>query len=315
MGFGKVCNVIDQRFRQGIRGGTILSQPTLTFLQGIQLCRPKTLSISIAPIIVGSFAAYPNISWQLLLLCVICALMLQITVNIANDYFDGLSGVDTHDRVGPKRLTMQKEVCNQRVKLLLVISLFISAASGIFILLNSHWLFTLFGALSLLAALAYSGGPFPLANYGLGELTVFLFFGLLAVLGSFYLQSQFIGFREWIFALMMGLPASAIMLVNNIRDIQTDRLAKKYTLAVRLGFVKSLKLLKFLVFTPLAGFVWLGLGDHVFWWLGLLLVPVYLQFSKHQNDQSLDYNLLLMLISQWLLLIAIVICWLIFWTQ
>lgn len=199
--------------------------------------RPRTLPASIGPILLGSALAFSmqGFSLTIFLLCLVCALFLQIAVNLANDYFDAKSGVDSEKRLGPIRVVQSGLLTEQSVLTALTVSCVIAVISGLLIVsLSSLWLLG-FGAVSLVAVFAYSAGPKPLASIGLGEITVFLFFGWLAVGGTYYAHTLTLNWMVVVYATIAGLMSAAIMLVNNIRDIITDREAGKSTLAVRLG--------------------------------------------------------------------------------
>lgn len=199
--------------------------------------RPKTLPASVSPILLGSALAWADDGWRtsVFVLAAICAMALQIAVNFANDWSDARSGVDTQDRLGPQRVMHSGLATDRQMKIALGIVCAIALISGLGIVWLSHWSLLVFGLLSMLGVFAYSGGPFPLASNGLGEITVFLFFGLLAVVGTYFAHTQSVTLASFGYAAVAGLISAAIMLVNNLRDIHTDATANKRTLAVRLG--------------------------------------------------------------------------------
>lgn len=203
--------------------------------------RPKTLLASVGPIVLGTALASSQvmINQMLFIASLICALALQIAVNLANDLFDGLSGVDSKSRIGPIRVVQAGLISVTAIKRALFIICAIAVGAGIYLVLQGGWEIFVLGALSLAGVFAYSAGPFPLASKALGELTVFVFFGWIAVLGSYYLQTQTLSFIAFGFATSSGLLSAAIMLVNNIRDITSDKAAGKITLAVLLGAKKA----------------------------------------------------------------------------
>lgn len=215
--------------------------------------RPKTLVAGVSPILLGSLIALPigKLDNTILFTAHTCALLLQIAVNFANDLFDGLSGVDTDERLGPQRAVQSGLIPANQMKIALAATSFLAMVSGLYLVFVGGWLFLVLGIFSLLGVFAYSAGPKPLASMGLGELTVFIFFGLVAVLGSYYLQAQPIPWYGWLLASNTGLFASAILLVNNIRDIPTDIKAGKLTLAARLGSNNARKLLALMLIAPL----------------------------------------------------------------
>lgn len=203
--------------------------------------RPKTLLAAIGPVLLATALAAQQVQvdYWIFSLTMACALLLQISVNLANDLFDGLSGVDTEHRTGPQRMLQSKKISASKMKVALITGITAAVICGIPLVYQGGWLFLLLGCCSVLAALAYSSGPFPLAANGLGEGTVFLFFGLIAVMGSYYLQASTLDWFVWPYAVICGLFSAAMMLVNNIRDITTDKQANKTTLAVVLGSKNS----------------------------------------------------------------------------
>ena len=200
----------------------------------IEAARPRTLPAAVAPVLVGTAAAGTVIAWRFAA-ALLVALAVQVAVNYANDYFDGVRGVDTPERVGPRRAVASQLVTPQQMWLAIMVALAVAAAAGIALAAAAGWELLIVGALSFLAALGYSGGPRPYASAGMGELFVFLFFGVVATVGSAYVQVERVVAVAAIAAVPIGLLASAILMVNNIRDIGTDRSAGKATLAVRLG--------------------------------------------------------------------------------
>lgn len=210
-----------------------------------QASRPKTLLSSISPVTLGALSALPisNLNIAIFITTLFCALSLQVAVNFANDYFDAKSGVDTDRRLGPVRAVQAGLIPESKMKTALILMTCLAIASGLFLVYQGGWFFLLLGGLSVLGVFLYSAGPAPIASAGLGEVVVFIFFGLIALLGSHYLQSNTITPYAWIFAINTGLFASAVMLANNIRDIPTDRAANKLTLACRVGDPRSRNLL------------------------------------------------------------------------
>jgi len=202
--------------------------------------RPKTLGAAVAPVLVGTAAASldaPTIWWRAAAALVV-ALALQIGVNYANDYSDGVRGTDVNRR-GPVRLTASGLASPAAVRNAAIISFAVAAIVGaVLCLVVNPWLL-LAGAAALLAAITYTGGPKPYGYLGLGELIVFAFFGLVATVGSAYVQHSPVPGVTWIAAFVVGLPACALLGVNNLRDIETDRVAGKRTVAVRLGARKA----------------------------------------------------------------------------
>lgn len=199
--------------------------------------RPKTLPAAAAPVIVGSALAFYDSKFRFgpALAALLAALLLQIGANYANDVFDFHRGADTHERMGPLRVTQAGLLSPSKVLVGMWLVFGFAAALGIYLAVLAGWPVILIGALSILAAVAYTGGPFPIGYFGLGEVFVFLFFGMAAVAGTYYVQAiQVTPLALWA-AVPMGLLSSAILDVNNLRDIRTDRAAGKHTLAARHG--------------------------------------------------------------------------------
>jgi len=203
------------------------------FLQG---ARPKTLGAAVAPVLVGTGAASidgPLIWWRALAALVV-ALALQIGVNYANDYSDGVRGTDAQRR-GPVRLVAGGLASPAAVRNAALIAFGVAAlVGGVVSLVVNPWLL-LVGVLAIAAAATYTGGPKPYGYVGLGEVMVLVFFGFVATVGTAYVQHQTVPGVTWLGALAVGLPACAILLANNVRDVDTDRLTGKRTLAVRAG--------------------------------------------------------------------------------
>lgn len=199
--------------------------------------RPKTLPAAAGPVLVGTALAFSDHGLVILpAVCALCiAFLLQIGVNLANDYFDSVKGIDTQERLGPQRVTQSGLIAADRVKAVMWGVLGLAVVLGLVLTLDGGWPVLVIGAACILAALGYSGGPYPLASHGLGDLFVFIFFGLVAVCGTYYVQMLQVSWRVLAVAVMVGLPITAIIVVNNLRDIGTDQKAGKNTLAVLLG--------------------------------------------------------------------------------
>ena len=201
-----------------------------------QTLRPRTLPAAVGPVLLGQTLVAPgHFAWPTALLCLACALALQLAVNLANDLFDGLAGVDQPDRLGPTRALQAGWLGAGELKVGLVVTLGLAVATGLWLVLFGHWLLWLLGGLALLGVLGYSGGKRPYANRGLGEVAVWAFFGPVAVLGCLLAQQSPITREAVAAGLLMGMPVAAILVVNNLRDRHTDARAGKITLAVRIG--------------------------------------------------------------------------------
>ncbi len=205
--------------------------------------RPRTLGASVAPVLVGTAvgAHYGEIVWWRMVLCLVLAAALQIGVNFANDYSDGVRGVDK-DRKGPLRLTASGLVAPASVKLAAILCFAVGALAGLVLAVDvSLWLLVV-GAASIAAAALYSGGPKPYASSGLGEVSVLVFFGFVATCGSAFVQLERVPWLAVGASVPVGLLACAILLVNNLRDIASDTASGKRTLAVRIGAARTVRL-------------------------------------------------------------------------
>lgn len=199
--------------------------------------RPRTLPAAASPVIVGSAAAFAAGHFDPLpaLAALLGALLLQIGANIANDLFDFHRGADTAERLGPVRVTSARLLTPGEVRRGMWVVFGLAVLCGLYLAVHAGWPVVAIGVLSILAALAYTGGPYPLGYHGLGEVAVFIFFGLAAVCGTYYVQAlRLDGIAVWA-ALPMGLLIVAILIVNNLRDADTDRATGKMTLAARFG--------------------------------------------------------------------------------
>ncbi len=199
--------------------------------------RPRTLPAATSGVIAGSAAAFADGGFHPLaaLAALTTALLLQIGANVSNDYFDFFKGADTKERLGPLRVTQAGLIPPRQVVTGMAVIFGLAALAGGYLILRGGWPLAVVGALAILSALAYTGGPYPLGYHGLGELFVFLFFGLAAVLGTYYAQTLRLSVTALIPALSVGLLTVNILIVNNLRDIETDRASGKRTQAVRLG--------------------------------------------------------------------------------
>ena len=206
--------------------------------------------------------------------CLAVALLLQIGVNLANDYFDFTKGIDTADRLGPIRVTQSGLIPPGRVKAAMMTVFFLSLLPGFYLVGVGGWPVAAIGAVSIIAALAYSGGPYPLASHGLGDLFVFIFFGLVAVCGTYYVQVLRLTLMALVMGAIVGLMITAILVVNNLRDIDTDQRAGKRTLAVMIGRQKTQAEFAFLLAGAYAVPVFLWLGDLASAWLLLPLATL-----------------------------------------
>lgn len=224
--------------------------------------RPKTLLATIGPVAIGSAMAFGEgeIDAVILVVTFLAAIFIQIGTNFANDYYDFVKGADTEDRTGPVRATAAGLVSPGEMKKAFIITFGMAIVLGLFLVLKGGVPILVIGVASVICGLLYTAGPFPIGYLGLGELFVLVFFGPVAVGGTYYLQRGNVTGEVLIAGLAPGLLATAILTVNNLRDISTDKAAGKKTLIVRFGY-------KF------------GVAEYLFCVIGACLIPVYICVS------------------------------------
>jgi len=217
----------------------------------VMAARPRTLPAAIAPVLVGSAAAVQWLGhlprWGAFFAALVGSIFIQIGTNLANDYSDAKRGADTADRLGPVRVTSAGLVTPQRVMRATWIAFAVAVACGIYLATVAGIVIIVIGVLSIAAGVLYTGGPRPYGYAGLGEVFVFLFFGLVAVNGSYYVQLEQLDALPLGLSISIGFLATAIIVVNNVRDIETDRRAGKMTSAVRMGRTNAVLLYRLLV--------------------------------------------------------------------
>lgn len=203
----------------------------------VMAARPRTLPAAIVPVVVGSAIAHADGAFAAgpCLAALVGACLIQIGTNFANDYFDFAKGADTEARQGPTRVTQAGLASPRAVLTATAVAFGLAVLVGLYLVAVGGWPIVAIGLLSILSGLAYTGGPYPLGYNGLGEVFVFIFFGLVAVLGTYYVQALHLSPLAWALAVPVGLLAAAINVVNNLRDIETDRVAGKRTLSARFG--------------------------------------------------------------------------------
>jgi 1,4-dihydroxy-2-naphthoate octaprenyltransferase len=203
----------------------------------LMAARIRTLPAAVAPVLVGTaLAGFQGVFHPLrFFAALIGAVFIQVGTNLSNDYSDARRGADTEDRLGPVRVTAGGLVPPRQVLVATYLSFGVAVLAGVYLIVVAGWQLLLVGAASILAGVAYTGGPRPYGYEGLGEAFVFLFFGVVAVAGSYFVQVKHLDWEAFALAVPVGLLAASILVVNNVRDIDTDRRAGKRTLAVRLG--------------------------------------------------------------------------------
>jgi 1,4-dihydroxy-2-naphthoate polyprenyltransferase len=209
----------------------------MTFRIWLMAARVRTLPAAIAPVLVGTSLALGAGTFHPLafVAALLGAVFIQVGTNLSNDYSDARRGADTEDRLGPVRVTAGGLVPPRQVLVATYVTFGLAVACGAYLVAVAGWELLAVGAASILAGVLYTGGPRPYGYEGLGEVFVFLFFGVVAVAGSYFVQVQELPWQAFVCAVPVGLLASAILVVNNVRDLESDRRAGKRTLAVRLG--------------------------------------------------------------------------------
>ncbi|HDZ11240.1 MAG TPA: 1,4-dihydroxy-2-naphthoate polyprenyltransferase [Bacteroidetes bacterium] len=199
--------------------------------------RPKTLWAAVAPVMIGTALAIADgkVHWLAAFCALFGAVMIQIGTNFSNDYFDFVQGADTHERLGPTRATQAGLISFSEIKRAAVAAFGLAVLAGVYLLWRGGWPILVIGSLSILAGILYTAGPYPLGYNGLGDIFVFVFFGLIAVGGTYYVQALSIDAVVLLAGIGPGLLSTALLCVNNLRDIENDRKAGKRTLPVRFG--------------------------------------------------------------------------------
>jgi len=203
----------------------------------LMAARPRTLPVGLAPVLVGTaLAGTAGVFHPLRFAAALLgALLIQVGANLSNDYSDARRGADAEDRLGPVRVTAGGLVPPRQVLIATYVTFGLAVLTGVYLIVVAGWELLLVGAASIVAGVLYTGGPRPYGYEGFGELFVFLFFGIVAVAGSYFVQAETLIWEAFALAVPVGLLAAAVLVVNNVRDVDTDRRAGKRTLAVRLG--------------------------------------------------------------------------------
>ncbi|MBQ1082887.1 1,4-dihydroxy-2-naphthoate polyprenyltransferase [Nocardiopsis sp. B62] len=233
--------------------------------------RPRTLPNSIVPVAVGTALAFSlgGFVWWKALLALVVSMALQVGVNFANDYSDGVKGTDTEERTGPTRLTASRLAAPKQVLAAALGSFAFAGVVGLVLVATSSWWLLLIGAAAIAAAWYYTGGRTPYGYRGLGEISVFVFFGVVAVVGTVFVQMGTLPWQAWVASVPVGLLSCSVLVINNLRDIPTDRETGKITLAVRLGESGTRRLYAGMI---VASFVVALVLTTVSWWVPLVLL-------------------------------------------
>jgi 1,4-dihydroxy-2-naphthoate octaprenyltransferase len=243
----------------------------------ILAARPRTLGAAVIPVLAGGALAFAagNLDPMAMVLLIACAVLIQIATNFFNDAIDHAKGADTAERLGPTRVTSSGLLAPRTVMTGGAACLALAVVLSIPLVLHGGWPVVVIGIFSLFFAYAYTGGPFPLAYLGLGEIFVVLFFGIIAVAGTFYLNTLELSSAAVLAGLQIGLHSSVLLAVNNLRDIDSDRAANKRTLAARFGLTFARRENGTLVMAPFVlGIAWLPLGYLWAFLLPLMTLPL-----------------------------------------
>jgi len=264
----------------------------------LMAARPRTLPAAAAPVFVGTALAATEGTFKVptFIAALVGALFIQVGTNLSNDYSDARRGADTEDRLGPVRVTAGGLVPPRQVLIATYVAFGAAVLAGVYLIATAGWELLAVGAASILAGVLYTGGPRPYGYEGLGEVFVFLFFGVVAVTGSYFAQVEQLEWEAFVLAVPVGLLASAILVVNNVRDLETDRRAGKRTLAVRLGRTRARGLYGAMVYGAfvVAPLPWLLGGSGLTAWLLLpflalpLAVPVVRLVRNRTDGPSLN---------------------------
>ena len=257
--------------------------------------RPRTLPAAVAPVLVGTaLAGSEGVFKPLRFACALLgSIFIQIGTNLANDYSDARRGADTEDRLGPVRVTAGGLMPPRQVLVGTYVAFGIAVAAGAYLIAIAGWELLLVGLASILAGVLYTGGPRPYGYEGLGEVFVFLFFGVVAVVGSYFVQTEELRWEAFALSVPVGLLSAAILVVNNVRDIDTDRRAGKRTVAVKLGGDRGRRLFAAMLAVALLSPVAIAVGAELWWSLLALAAlplapPLWRMVSTRTDGPSLN---------------------------
>jgi 1,4-dihydroxy-2-naphthoate octaprenyltransferase len=203
----------------------------------IEAARPQTLAAAVVPVLVGAALAYQNelLNWTNTSIALLCAMLIQIGTNFANDYFDFVKGSDTDERIGFRRATAAGLISPEKMKKATILTMGLAFIFGLYLVWVAGWIVLVIGVLSLIFGVLYTGGPFPLGYNGLGDLFVFIFFGIVAVMTTYYVNALEWSEASFWASLAIGALCVNILVVNNLRDVEQDRKSGKRTLGVLFG--------------------------------------------------------------------------------
>ena len=275
--------------------------------------RLKTLPAAMSPVILGCALAYHDGSFYFFIfaMTLLAAVLIQVGANFANDVFDFQKGADRDDRLGPTRATQSGLISAEKMKKAMWLTFALAICVGFYLAFIGGWPIVWIGLASIAAGIAYTGGPYPLGYHGWGEVFVFIFFGLIAVPGSYYLQSGTVNEMSFWMGAATGMLSTAILVVNNLRDADSDTLSGKRTLAVRFGKKFSKIQYSILILIPfmLPLYIWWNIENE----LSLLITIFALPISFHLINQIFsltgsDLNIVLARTARFLFLFTLLLC-------
>ena len=280
--------------------------------------RPKTMTAAIAPVLLGSALAYYEGAFDIITFFVIliAACLIQIGTNLTNDLFDYIKGADNNNRLGPKRAMQAGLILEPEMKRAIFIVFSLSICFGFYLALLGGWIIVGIGLLSILFAILYTGGPYPLAYNGLGDIFVFIFFGLIAVSGTYYLYTDYFSINSFILGSSAGCLATAILVVNNLRDIDNDKAYGKNTLAVYFGkkFTQFEYLLLMIIVYIIPIYISIDLGNKASIYIVYFTLPICIRliidvfYKKNAMlNETLEATAKLLLLYSLLLSFGIVV--------
>ncbi len=274
--------------------------------------RLKTLPAAISPVMLGSALAFHDGSFHVFIsfMTLIAALLIQIGTNFANDVFDFQKGTDRQDRLGPTRATQAGLITPDKMKKAMWLIFALAICVGFYLAFIGGWPIVWIGLASIAAGIAYTGGPYPLGYHGWGDLFVFIFFGLIAVPGTYYLQTEIVNELSLYMGAIMGMLSTAILVVNNLRDADTDKLSGKNTLAVRFGKNFSKIQFSILILIPflLPLYIWWNIENESPLLITIFLLPISFHLIKQiffLNGR--DLNLVLARTARFLFIFTILL--------
>lgn len=262
----------------------------------ILAARPKTLSAAVVPVIatIGLLRSLNlPVQWWIIAFALLSSFCIQIGTNFVNDAMDFKKGADNEKRLGPMRVTQQQIFTFRQVMIMATGFFVLAMVFGLPLVLHGGWPIVVIGLLSVLMGYAYTSGPMPLAYFGLGDLFVIIFFGLVAVGGLFFLQTGTYTLDAFVLGLQIGFLSTILIAINNLRDIHTDKEVNKKTLAVRLGVTGAKIWIVFLIVAPfLLGYYWLNQQKYWLYILPTMSLPLGLSVVKKiiSTEPSAEYN-------------------------